>query len=155
MILLYYIVFILYEEVLYKIFAATNFYLSIFSAIFYYLFIAGILALITNLFSNSGYKHFLRIISFILSFWYGACILVKRTFNITLSLSATSMADQFLAGGFIDTTIKVIIQNWYVVILVLLPFIFSFLFTAYYNKKELVIKKLPIHIIVILSCYYC
>ena len=153
MILLYYIVFILYEEVLYKIFAATNFYLSIFSAIFYYLFIAGILALITNLFSNSGYKHFLRIISFILSFWYGACILVKRTFNITLSLSATSMADQFLAGGFIDTTIKVIIQNWYVVILVLLPFIFSFLFTAYYNKKELVIKKLPIHIIVILSCF--
>lgn len=153
MILLYYIVFILYEEVLYKIFAATNFYLSIFSAIFYFVFIAGILSLITNLLPNKVYKHFLRIITFLITFWYGACIIVKRTFGITLSISATTMADQFVAGGFIDTTIKVIGQNWYIVFLVLIPFVISIFLTKYLNIKKINVKKIITHAIIIVVSF--
>ena len=153
MILLFYIVFIIYEEVLYKVLAASNFYLSIINSLFYYVAIASLLALITSLFNNKIYKHILRIVTFILTFWYGACIIVKRTFGITLSLSATSMADQFVGGGFMSLLLKVLGQNWYVIILVIIPFVISIFLTIYYNKKELVLKKLFTHIIIIFVCY--
>lgn len=135
MLLLFYFVFIIYEEVLYKLLSTHAFNLSIINALFYYLFIAGILSLITHLCSDKVYKHVLRILTFIVSFWYGASLMVRRVFNITLELSATTMADQFLKGGFYDLLIDVLSKHWYVIILVLLPFVLSIFIAKYYKKK--------------------
>lgn len=133
--LLFFVVLIIYQEFLYKILAATNFYLSIINSIFYYVAIAAVLALITDILPNKISKHFIRIITFVISFWYGTAIIVKRTFGITISISATGMADQFVGGGFIELLLSVLKQNWYVVLLVLVPFILSILLTIFYNKK--------------------
>lgn len=60
--------------------------------------------------------------------------MVRRIFNITLELHATNMADQFLKGGFIELLIDVLKNNWYVVILVLLPFVLCIFLSKYYKK---------------------
>ena len=60
--------------------------------------------------------------------------MVRRIFNITLELHATNMADQFLKGGFIELLIDVLKNNWYVIILVLLPFVLCIFLSKYYKK---------------------
>ena len=140
MYLLFYTVLIIYDEILYKVLAATNFYMSVVNSLFYFLAIASILALINNLLPKRIGKHFLRIITFIITFWYGAAIIVKRTFGIAISISATGMADQFVGGGFLELLLSVVGQNWFVVILVLIPFILCILISIFY-KKHFVVKK--------------
>ena len=135
MLLIFYSLFIIYEEFLYKLLATSNYYLSIINSLFYYVAIASILALISNLLPNIIRKHFVRIITFIISFWYGTAIIVKRTFGITISFSATGMADQFVGGGFINLLLSVVKQNWFVVVLVIIPFIISIILTKL-NKKQ-------------------
>lgn len=135
MLLLFYSFLIVYQEILYKIFASSNYYLSIVNSLFYFIAIAAFLAFITNLLPKIIRNHFLRIITFIISFWYGTAIIVKRTFGITISFGATGMADQFVGGGFISLALSVIKQNWYIVVLVLIPFILCILLTIFMKKK--------------------
>lgn len=147
MLLIFYSLFIIYEEFLYKLLATSNYYLSIINSFFYYVAIASILALISNLLPNIIRKHFVRIITFIISFWYGTAIIVKRTFGITISFSATGMADQFVGGGFINLLLSVVKQNWFVVALVIIPFIISIILTKL-NKKQYSIKKIIINLVI-------
>lgn len=141
MIFLFYIVFIVYEEVLYKLFGANNFYTSVINSLFYYVFIASILTLINYLFPKKIFNHILRLNTFIITFWYGACLIVKRTFNITLSTSALSMADQFTGGGFISLTLEVLSKNIYIIGLLLVPFLLCVLISLFYKKKKFKIFK--------------
>ena len=150
MLLLFYIVFIIYEETLYKLLAANNFYISIINSLFYYVAIAALLALINELLPKKIGKHFLRIVTFIISVWYGANIIVKRTFGITLSISATGMADQFMGGGFIKNTFIVLGKSWLVILLVVIPFILSILISIFYKKEELKLKKLFTYITIVI-----
>ena len=147
MLLLFYIVFIIYEEILYKVLAATNFYMSVVNSLFYYVAIASGITFIHNLLPNKIAKHFSRIITFIITFWYGTAIIVKRTFGISISISATGMADQFVGGGFIELLISVVSQNWFVVVLVLIPFVLNILISIFYKKKS-GIKKIIISLLV-------
>ena len=156
MLLLFYIVFIVYEEIAYKVFAANNFYLSVVNSLFYYLAIAALLALINNLLPKKIGKHYMRIVTLIISFWYGAAIIVKRTFGIVISISATGMVDQFIGGGFIKLFFSVLKDNWYIVIIVLIPFIISIFLSKLYRHRLISIPKIIINgtILIISFCMF-
>ena len=142
MLLFFYLVFILYEEVIYKLFTTQTFYSFTISSFFYYLTIASLLTLITSVIPKKFFKHTIRILTFIFSFWYGTALLVKRIFGITISLSATTLADQFLTGGFLKNAFIFIGQSWYIIILILVPFVISIFLSKYYkisNKKKTII----------------
>lgn len=152
MLFLFYTVLVLYQEVLYKVLASTNFYISIVNALFYFVSIASLLTLLTSVFPNRISKHLIRIFTFILSFWYGVAIIVKRTFGITISFSATGMADQFTGGGFISLLLEVVAKNWFVVILVLIPFILSIIISKFY-KKGIKLKRIIICVMVMIISF--
>lgn len=76
------------------------------------------------------------IITFLLSFYYGACIIVKKTFGITISIDAIKMYKQFTTGGFQNETIKVLTSSLALIIAILIPFILSIVFVAKYENKS-------------------
>lgn len=133
---IFYFTFLLYEELLYKLIACHTINISFINSLFYLAFIALILGIITRLFRPKHAKHIFRIIVFVISAWYGVCIIVRKTFDITLSLVATSMADQFAEGGFINLALEVIGQNWWVILLIVIPFVSSFFLSKLIKKDK-------------------
>ena len=147
---LFYLLFFIYEEVLYKILNSSVFHASFISAVFYLICISAVLGLIASLIPKKLNRHLLRINVFILSVYYCACVIVKRTFGITISIDALKMYKQFTTGGFGGETIKVIGESLPIIIfVVVIPFVASIVFTTvYHHKHKYNNKKILIHVLV-------
>lgn len=150
---LYYLIFFFYEELLYKIVNHSNIHASIVVSFFYLAFIALILGTINKYLPRKVNQILMPILMFILSFYYGACIIVKKVFGITISLDAFKMYKQFTTGGFGSETIKVLINSLPLIVIILIPFIVSIIFVRKYktNVKNNLQKTLINIVLIILS----
>ena len=132
--ILFYACFILYEEILYKLVLNLSFN-NIFTFSFSCLF-AGLLIGLLSIFIPKKINRFLfNIFNFLICFIYGASLIIRRTFQVTLTLDALSMYRQFTTNAFVDTSISVLIDNFSNIVLVLVPFIVGIICTKFLSNK--------------------
>ena len=132
--ILFYACFILYEEILYKLVLNLSFN-NIFTFSFSCLF-AGLLIGLLSIFIPKKLNRFLfNIFNFLICFIYGASLIIRRTFQVTLTLDALSMYRQFTTNAFVDTSISVLIDNFSNIVLVLVPFIIGIICTKFLSNK--------------------
>ena len=132
--ILFYACFILYEEILYKLVLNLSFN-NIFTFSFSCLF-AGLLIGLLSIFIPKKLNRFLfNIFNFLICFIYGASLIIRRTFQVTLTLDALSMYRQFTTNAFVDTSISVLIDNFSNIVLVLVPFIVGIICTKFLSNK--------------------
>ncbi len=128
--ILYYGCFVLYEEILYKLvlnLAFNNPFTFVFSCLF-----SGLLIGLISIFIPKKVNKFLfPIFNFILCFLYGASLIVRKTFAVTITFETLSMYKQFTTNAFAYTTASVLISNFSVIVLVIFPFILGIV----YHKK--------------------
>ena len=132
--ILFYACFILYEEILYKLVLNLSFN-NIFTFSFSCLF-AGLLIGLLSIFIPKKINRFLfNIFNFLICFIYGTSLIIRRTFQVTLTLDALSMYRQFTTNAFVDTSISVLIDNFSNIVLVLVPFIVGIICTKFLSNK--------------------
>ena len=132
--ILFYACFILYEEILYKLVLNLSFN-NIFTFSFSCLF-AGLLIGLLSIFIPKKLNRFLfNIFNFLICFIYGTSLIIRRTFQVTLTLDALSMYRQFTTNAFVDTSISVLIDNFSNIVLVLVPFIVGIICTKFLSNK--------------------
>lgn len=120
--ILFYASFILYEEIIYKLFLNLSFSNS-FTFGFSCLFLGLLIGLFSIFIPKKINKVLFNIFNFILCFIYGASLIVRKVFAVTISFDTFSMYKQFTTNAFTNTAISVLINNYLVILLVLLPFI--------------------------------
>lgn len=151
---IYYLLFFLYEEVLYKLVNGAVFHLSFIVSIFYLFFIALILGTIAKYLPRKINNILFPINILLLSIYYGTCIIVKKTFGITINVDAFKMYKQFTTGGFENETLKVLGQSILLILLILIPFIISLVFIRLYKPKHKNnIQKVLINIVSIILAF--
>lgn len=132
--ILFYACFILYEEVLYKLIlnlAFNNAFTFILSCLF-----AGLLIGLISIFIPKKVNKFLfNIFNFLICFIYGASLIIRKTFQVTLTLDVLSMYKQFTTNAFASTSASVLINNFSSIVLVLVPFIVGLICTKYLSNK--------------------
>ncbi len=128
--ILYYGCFILYEEILYKL-ALNLAFNNPFTFVFSCLFSGLLIGLISNFIPKKVNKFLFPFFNFILCFLYGASLIVRKTFAVTITFETLSMYKQFTTNAFAYTTASVLISNFSVIVLVIFPFILGIV----YHKK--------------------
>ena len=123
---IFYIFFLFYEELLNKFLYDTNLGLSGCLFICFFVLLFGV---ISNIIPKKINKYIFNIFNFFLCFYYGAALIVRKTFGIIISFASISMYKQFTSGVFINTTLSVISDNIWLILVVLFPFILGLFFT--------------------------
>ena len=132
--ILFYVCFILYEEILYKLVLNLSFN-NIFTFSFSCLFAGLLIGLLSIFIPKKVNKFLFNIFNFLICFIYGASLIIRRTFQVTLTLDALSMYRQFTTNAFVDTSISVLIDNFSNIVLVLVPFIVGIICTKFLSNK--------------------
>ncbi len=120
--ILFYAAFVLYEEIIYKLFLSLAFN-NAFTFCFSCLFAGLLLGLISIFIPKKINKVLFHIFNFLLCFIYGASLIVRKVFAVTISFDTLSMYKQFTTNAFASTTASVLINNFSIIVLVLVPFI--------------------------------
>lgn len=92
--------------------------------------------IITSCFSSKVNKIINYIIYGFLGFWYSLQYIVYKVFDAPFSLDLFSLSDQVTDSSFLGNTIKIIVSNFYIIILFFLPLIFTIVF-----RKEISHEK--------------
>lgn len=129
---LFYLLFILYEEFLYKYIINVSFDTSFFSFLFLSIGVGLLFSLISNLIPKKVNKTLFHIFNFLICFYYGASIIVKKTFDTNISLNVLSLSKNF-TGNFTGLTFSVLANSINIIILVIIPFVLGVLLR---NKLE-------------------
>ena len=138
----YYLIIILFLEIVYKVKIDTSifniglFYIPLFSISFAFIF-----SLITRMFNESINKVLVWVITILLCFIFGFQYIFVSLFSVPFSFYSLGLANQ--GADFISVALKAILNNILVVILMLLPIIFLIVvrkkikYTALSNKNKL------------------
>ncbi|MDO4197682.1 MAG: LTA synthase family protein [Erysipelotrichaceae bacterium] len=129
--LLYAFIFV-FQELIYKIFTGNALNMSFITTILYVVFMAFMLGLITDFIPGKARKYFFGIVSFIIVFFYGASLIMYRTFGIIITLSSFKLAGNF-TGDFIPQTIRVLTSNFFLILLIISPYVLSLFACRFIN----------------------
>ena len=137
---IYFALFFIYEECLYKYLLNLSFDISLISLIIYLLFLSLIISLLLRLLFKPIGNILTCLLSLLLSIYYAASILIKKVFGITLSYSVLSLYKNITDSAFMSETINTIITNFLIILLVFIPFFLSLILIRF-NKTEFKLKK--------------
>ena len=126
--IVYYVSFVLYEELLYRIVLGLSFSSSIFSLLFLSCGTGIAIGIISNIIPKKVNYFIFNIFNLILCFYYGAALIIRKTFDVNISFSVLNMYTQF-TGAFANTTASVLKANALNVFLVALPFLIGLILT--------------------------
>ena len=126
--IVYYVSFVLYEELLYRIVLGLSFSSSIFSLLFLSCGTGIAIGIISNIIPKKVNYFIFNIFNLILCFYYGAALIIRKTFDVNISFSVLNMYTQF-TGAFANTTASVLKSNALNIFLVALPFLIGLILT--------------------------
>lgn len=136
---LYIILSVIYLEIIYHVF--TFYDANILGPILSCLAIGFILIFIKNLFSKKINKILFYILYFVLMFIYELQFIYYKMMGYVCSVASLKMAGDAATGY--ENIIGYVLKNWYVVLLLLLPFVILLVFNKEINfEKEINYKKL-------------
>lgn len=124
----------LYQELLYKLLTGIGVDNSIFVTVFYCLFVAFVLGVILTHIPEKARKTTFTVLSFIISFFYGAGLIIYRVFGIVMTPASLSLAKNF-TGDFLSNTISILFNSLWIIALVLVPFVLEMYIL--YKKGEM------------------
>lgn len=149
---IYFALFFIYEECLYKYLLNLSFDISLINLIIYLLFLSLIISLLLRLLFKPIGNILTCLLSLLLSIYYAASILIKKVFGITLSYSVLSLYKNITDSAFMSETINTIITNFLIILLVFIPFFLSLILIRF-NKTEFKLKKISFNILLIFVMY--
>ncbi len=132
--IIFYVFFIVYEELLFRILQNLSITSNILSLLFISINMGIGLGIVSNLIPKKINRFLFNIFNFILCFYYGAALIVKKVFNVSISLSVLNMYTQFTTGAFTNTTVSVLKDNILNILLIIIPFIVGILLTKKIEK---------------------
>ena len=92
------------------------------------------LGIISNFIPKKINRYLFNVFNFILCFYYGGALIIRKVFNIDISFSVLNMYKQFTTGEFTGTLFSVLESNMVSIILVIIPFIIGLFITRKINK---------------------
>lgn len=132
--IIFYIFFIVYEELLFRILQGISITSNVLSLLFISINLGIALGTISNFIPKKVNRFLFNIFNFILCFYYGGALIVKKTFNVNISLSVLNMYSNFTTGAFANTTMSVLKSNILNIILIIVPFVVGLFITKKIEK---------------------
>ncbi len=132
--ILFYVFFIVYEELIFRIMLSISVTSNILSLLFISINLGIALGIISSFIPKKINRFLFNIFNFVLCFYYGAALIIRKVFNIDISFSVLNMYKQFTTGEFSGTVFSVLESNIVSIILVIIPFIIGLFITKKINK---------------------
>lgn len=149
---IYFSLFLIYEECLYKYLLNISFDTSIISLICYVLFISLILSLLLQLLFKPLANILTFTISVLFGVYYAASIIIKKVFNISLSYTVLSLYKNITDAAFMSETINTISNNILIIILVFIPVLISLIIIRF-NKTQFKLKNISFNFLLVFVLY--
>ncbi len=149
---IFYYVILIYLEIIFRIFCTEKiFTITFIHTLLYLIPISFLLTLLTNLFKDKVNRILQWITIGLLTVWYAVLLVFKRKFGVFFSINSMGMADQLTS--FFGDTIKAIIHNIPIIILMFLPLILMIIFHKHiaYNKSD---KKRNLYLLLLIFISY-
>lgn len=145
-----YFITIMFLEIIFRIFCTeTIFPISFLYTILYSCVISLFLSIISSLFNEKTNNILSKIIIFILSIWYITNIIYKLKMDVFFSINSLGLANQLTS--FLGDTFSTIGKHFTKLLIILIPFILSFIYkkriTYIEKNKKNIIKYILIFII--------
>ena len=122
---------ILFLEFMFSIFIFDTYYKeSVINIFLYSMMVSSFFSLLSGFFKNKGNKIIISILLFILAFLFSVQLVFYSSFKTFFSFTVLGLGDQL--ESFLGSTIKMILQNIFYIIIFFLPFILYLIF-----KKKL------------------
>ena len=121
--IIFYVFFIVYEELIFRIMLSISITSNILSLFFISINMGIALGIISNFIPKKINRYLFNFFNFILCFYYGGALIIRKVFNIDISFSVLNMYKQFTTGEFTGTVFSVLESNIVSIILVIIPFI--------------------------------
>ncbi len=145
---------ILFIEFVFRAVTITHFFTkSLFFIVLSALLVSGGISLICGLFSEKANKIIYRIILFIISFWAIAMLVYKNIFSVFFSLEMFKLADQVM--DFWKDALGLIAKNIVYIIILLIPFIMTFIFNKKISFQRKNRKKILISLLIVICLVIC
>ena len=132
--IIFYVFFIVYEELIFRIMLSISVTSNILSLFFISINMGIALGIISNFIPKKINRYLFNVFNFILCFYYGGALIIRKVFNIDISFSVLNMYKQFTTGEFTGTLFSVLESNMVSIILVIIPFIIGLFITRKINK---------------------
>lgn len=144
---------LLYFECLFRFFAVESFFsITFFGMLFY----CGFLSFLFTFFCSFAHRKWNfwggTFILVLLTIWYGAEIIFKRSFHVYFSLATTFFADQALS--FTDKFLEILVLNIVPLLCLFLPLILYFIGKRNFQYNRLKNDKKLVLIALSLICYF-
>ena len=130
--IVYYGLLFIYEEILYKLVLQLPLNVSV---IFFSLTIGLFVGYLSQFVPKRINYFIFNIINLLLCIYYGAALIVKKVFGITIVPSTFTMYKQVTSGAFKILFFETIASNILIIILILLPFIVGLFLNRYLSNK--------------------
>ena len=111
-----------------------------------------ILTIFSSLTKNKINSIITKIIIFIITVWFTACSIFKLKMGVFFSINGLGLANQLTS--FINDTLKTIFNNFYIIILLFIPFILLLIFNKKINYTK-INKKTTLKFIIALIISIC
>lgn len=145
-----YFIYLLYLEIIFRVFGIYSFsYKNLYSLI-YLVFISIILVFINRLFYKKG-SLVNKIILFFISFYFSLEIVFKKIFNIYFSIKSTGMAGNL--NSFYKEMFNYIYHNLLYIFLMFIPFIVICFINKYIKFNRVRRRNIVVYLILILNSY--
>ena len=145
---------ILFIEFVFRAVTITHFFTkSLFFIVLSALLVSGGISLICGLFSEKANKIIYRIILFIISFWAIAMLVYKNIFSVFFSLEMFKLADQVM--DFWKDALGLIAKNAVYIIILLIPFIMTFILNKKISFQRKNRKKILISLLIVICLVIC
>ena len=138
---------ILYLEIIFKLICVKNILTPNFLyTIIFTIPISIILSIICSIFNKKTNNIITNIILFLITIWYGTCIVFKLKFDVFFSINSLGLANQLTS--FMGDTLKTISNNFIYILIIFIPFILSLILTKKINYNKINTKKTLILLLV-------
>lgn len=136
----YYLLILIYWEVMFKLLAVEKFFRpSLLNTFIYLITVSLVLSLISSFFSKKVNTWIMGIITFVLSLWFSVEFMFHKIFDVYFSVATIGLADQ--AATFWKDVVVYIFKYSYGILLMFLPFIFMFYLKKFINRDRLTAKR--------------
>ncbi len=130
--IVYYKLLFLYEEILYKLVLQLPLNISV---VFFSLTIGLFIGFLSQFIPKRINYFIFNVINLLLCIYYGTALIVRKVFGIVIVPSTFTMYKQVTSGAFKTLFFDVIVNNIFIIILILLPFIVGLFLNRYLSNK--------------------
>ena len=147
---IYYFCILVYLEFIFKVFCTNHtFNFTIIYILLFIIPLSTILTLLSTFYKNKTNSLITKILILIITLWYTTCSIFKLKMGVFFSINSLGLANQLTS--FLTDTFQTIFNNFFIIILLFIPFILTIIFNKKINYSKTNYKKIIIYLIIITS----